>query len=863
MLKISIPCEITVCVPDDFSSSAVTYILLEWEDWPERELGFLRQWMKPGMIAVDVGSEYGLYCLTMARMTGVEGRVFAFENQPTILPYLLAGIQENAFTNLSLFPDQNEAEYSSDLKIESLHLTRGRDQALEDHDISQWLGTLARERVDFIRLTQTAWISGSMQELADILEKNSPLVLFTVDEKNYAHAACFFQKNGYFLYKFVAGLGVLVPYTRGEMPCFYPLNLFACSYDRLISLAEEGLASLPVEDVFFPSIPSRYLYDSLQNETWSCNLLSLWEKVIYQQDNEPFLYYKEALQAYLFVKNNQVTPGTRIVLTRYAYDILKALKTGNPEKIIYLSSFARVAREIGETTEACACLEDIIKSWQQVDILMFNEPFLPVHARFEKIRADTNFNDWFMGGVYEALLECSSVSSFYKLDERFEYLEKALLLSCANDRLKKQYRMIGLIKERRSDVEQKSTSLSTAMSCVAPFGKKPLLTICIPTFNRANILKLTLEHLLQEIKQDETEIIVTDNASPDHTQQIISEYEAKFLYFKTVRHANNLGPAKNVYSGMSMATGAFVYIICDDDEIHYDAVRNIVLFMQAESDVSAVYGGYQEWHRETNNILGVHSPAYAKFRKNDRIGILKGCGLLWNPVMRTSIVQRFFSCEELQSWYQWPLVSVLIENGDIVVVPDLLYKHAHTIPRYEFNLTESWFHDHHRAQYEIYQGMIGPVDKNYFAGFVNDRVGPAYLQGLRFAMEKKEYMVARQFLLRAKAYGFVNEDFARQWERENMVSMIIEKIGIEVQVRPYITEVIFNRDIRLKIIKEGFSEQFNNYGVKNMAPDEWQMHPLHENQFLITYSYNSNIMIEPSQYRAVADIMQYCRVSDA
>ena len=55
---------------------------------------------------------------------------------------------------------------------------------------------------------------------------------------------------------------------------------------------------------------------------------------------------------------------------------------------------------------------------------------------------------------------------------------------------------------------------------------QPLLTIAIPTYSRASYLKETLDQLSLEILShhlDGIEIIVSDNASPDHTQQVVAD----------------------------------------------------------------------------------------------------------------------------------------------------------------------------------------------------------------------------------------------------------------------------------------------------------------------------------------------------
>jgi glycosyltransferase involved in cell wall biosynthesis len=60
---------------------------------------------------------------------------------------------------------------------------------------------------------------------------------------------------------------------------------------------------------------------------------------------------------------------------------------------------------------------------------------------------------------------------------------------------------------------------------------QPLLSICIPTFNRAYILEKTLHSIVsQKIFQDtnEIEVIVSDNCSSDNTFEIVNKYIKKY-----------------------------------------------------------------------------------------------------------------------------------------------------------------------------------------------------------------------------------------------------------------------------------------------------------------------------------------------
>ena len=54
-----------------------------------------------------------------------------------------------------------------------------------------------------------------------------------------------------------------------------------------------------------------------------------------------------------------------------------------------------------------------------------------------------------------------------------------------------------------------------------------LLSICIPTYNRAKYLDLSLQQFLREfqrIDQSIVELFVSDNASPDSTPEVVKKY---------------------------------------------------------------------------------------------------------------------------------------------------------------------------------------------------------------------------------------------------------------------------------------------------------------------------------------------------
>ena len=77
--------------------------------------------------------------------------------------------------------------------------------------------------------------------------------------------------------------------------------------------------------------------------------------------------------------------------------------------------------------------------------------------------------------------------------------------------------------------------------------RPPDISICIPTYNRAALLRRCLSHLLT-FRAITYEVIVGDNASSDATPDVAAEFAAKFPYWSYFRHAENVGVTRNYHS---------------------------------------------------------------------------------------------------------------------------------------------------------------------------------------------------------------------------------------------------------------------------------------------------------------------------
>jgi predicted methyltransferase len=87
-----------ICVPA--ARSVTTDVLIEQEDWFEKEIAFVRRLLQPGMRAIDIGANYGTYTLAMAQSVRPTGRIWAYEPASATARYLRNTFSRNRLANV-------------------------------------------------------------------------------------------------------------------------------------------------------------------------------------------------------------------------------------------------------------------------------------------------------------------------------------------------------------------------------------------------------------------------------------------------------------------------------------------------------------------------------------------------------------------------------------------------------------------------------------------------------------------------------------------------------------------------------------------------------------------------------------------
>jgi abequosyltransferase len=132
----------------------------------------------------------------------------------------------------------------------------------------------------------------------------------------------------------------------------------------------------------------------------------------------------------------------------------------------------------------------------------------------------------------------------------------------------------------------------------------PLLSICIPTWNRCAYLAQNLAQLHRELDSLDSryrvEVLVSDNASDDQTHKAVQDAQEDGLNVRYVRNAENLGSDRNIAQCFNLATGAYVMLLGDDDLLVDGALSPIIEVLR-QKDVGVVTlkaYGYENDFRE-------------------------------------------------------------------------------------------------------------------------------------------------------------------------------------------------------------------------------------------------------------------------
>ncbi len=240
--------------------------------------------------------------------------------------------------------------------------------------------------------------------------------------------------------------------------------------------------------------------------------------------------------------------------------------------------------------------------------------------------------------------------------------------------------------------------------------KSPILSICIPTFNRSDFIGRTIMQFIRYIEekpflQSSVEIIAADNCSEDKTWSVLQKLDKQYNCVRVARNRQNIGLPKNILKLIRMAKGDYLWFFGDDDRLIKNELSEILDILEARKPNFILHNfftfkdGRKENVRVVNqNFLNTkHSQYFPTKRyltsRTYKI-ITNGVLLLTSNIVKKEVAASFTSeLIDNNYWHFYHIVKQMIKNGKLYVFAS---------PTVGQRTTTSHFHKNIRLKFKTF-----------------------------------------------------------------------------------------------------------------------------------------------------------------
>lgn len=427
--------------------STTTYVLLEQETWFEKELPFLMHFLQPGMAAVDIGANNGVYSLAMARAVGSTGKVFAYEPAEETRQLLEASRLLNAADNLEVFgnalSDRERTGFLRHGHSSELHVlsdvtsdTGGVGESVAVTTLDSTAVTRNWRSIDLLKIDAEGEEERIIAGGRRLFVEQAPLLMFEIKAGEAVNHGLHrtVEALGYRCFRVLPGVPVLVPFAADAPIDMFELNLLAAKPETAATLAGRNLLAAEIKPWHRGGTAGAGL-ELIGRQAYGPAFSFIRKPPSLEPD------YAVALDAYAVWRAPAESMARRVGALAFATSTLHALCAHAPTPA-RLSTLARVAGEWGDRGPSFRAARQLLEAIQRPGTAL-NEPFWPASARFDSLPIVGDQALWFAAAAGDQFESARSYSSCFGggspvlkwlcgLPYRSsEHLRRALLLAAA------------------------------------------------------------------------------------------------------------------------------------------------------------------------------------------------------------------------------------------------------------------------------------------------------------------------------------------------------------------------------------------------------------------------------------------------
>lgn len=141
-------------------------------------------------------------------------------------------------------------------------------------------------------------------------------------------------------------------------------------------------------------------------------------------------------------------------------------------------------------------------------------------------------------------------------------------------------------------------------------GLAPIVSVIIPTYNRAYCIKRTIDSVLNQSFKD-FDIFVIDNNSIDNTEEIINSYNNLKINFRKIENNGIIAISRN--KGIFLSRAKYIAFLDSDDWWKPDKLKISIESLENGNDF--ICHGLEIFRTQRNNISKEYTKNTYKFKK--------------------------------------------------------------------------------------------------------------------------------------------------------------------------------------------------------------------------------------------------------
>lgn len=207
----------------------------------------------------------------------------------------------------------------------------------------------------------------------------------------------------------------------------------------------------------------------------------------------------------------------------------------------------------------------------------------------------------------------------------------------------------------------------------------PIVSVIIPTFNRAALLGQTLQSVRNQTLLD-WECIVVDDGSTDETPRLVEALVREDPRFRLVRQANSSASAAR-NRGAAEAAGQFLAFLDDDDLFEPDKLLWQLERLRSNPAAALVYGetfNFKDGDPQKGGLYLQHVTHKPQGPPPLGFEQLLVCSSIYAPLVRASVFHQTTGFDtRLPSAEDWDMWLTLCRQGDLLFEPRIALRYRH------------------------------------------------------------------------------------------------------------------------------------------------------------------------------------------